>query len=264
MLTFVQRWCVSLLAVLLVVPTSSCNGVEDDDPAPDSSTADVSLFVYSRTDGYRHEAIPDGIDALRSLSDERGWSLEATEDSAAFRPDRLADIDVVVFLNTTEDVLGPNGQEALRTFVEEGGGFVGIHAAADTEYDWPWYGRLVGAYFKGHPEIQEATVHVEDGSHPSTRMLSDEWVRRDEWYNYRSNPRDSVQVLLTLDESTYDGGTMGDDHPIAWYHSVGDGRSWYTGMGHTSESYADPTFREHLAGGIHWAAGLADAPSADQ
>lgn len=232
--------------------------------APAQSAEDPSLLVFSHTNGYRHKAIPDGIDALQSLGNEYGWTVQTTEDSTTFQPDRLADVDVVVFLNTSEDVLGPDGQEALRSFVEEGGGFVGIHAAADTEYEWPWYGRLVGAYFEGHPRIQEATVRVEDGSHPSTRMLSDEWTRRDEWYNYQSNPRDSVHVLLTLDESTYEGGTMGDDHPIAWYHTVGDGRSWYTGLGHTPESYADSTFRDHLVGGIQWAAGTAETVPADQ
>lgn len=223
--------------------------------APAQSNDGPALLVYSHTNGYRHQAIPEGIDALQSLGDEHGWTVEATEDSTAFRSDRLAEVDVVVFLNTTHDVVGPDGQKALRTFVEDGGGFVGIHSAADTEYDWPWYGRLVGAYFDGHPEIQEATVHVEKDDHPSTQMLPEEWPRRDEWYNYKSNPRDSVTVLLTLDESTYEGGTMGDDHPIAWYHTVKDGRSWYTGGGHTAASYSDPDFRAHLVGGIHWAAG---------
>lgn len=222
--------------------------------APAQPSEGISVLVYSHTNGYRHEAIPDGIDAMESLAGEHDWTLDATEDSTVFRPDRLSGVDVVVFLNTTADVLGGEGQEALRAFVEEGGGFVGIHAAADTEYDWPWYGRLVGAYFEGHPPIQEATVRVEDADHPSTRPLPAEWVRRDEWYNYRSNPRERVRVLLTLDEATYEGGTMGDDHPIAWCQSVGAGRSWYTGGGHTAASYTDPTFRAHLVGGIRWAA----------
>lgn len=240
-----QYTLTAVVGIFLLIPSS----------APAQTSEGVSILVYSHTNGYRHEAIPDGIDAMESLAQEHGWTVDATEDSTIFRPDRLSDVDVVVFLNTSGDVVGAEGQDALRAFVENGGGFVGVHAAADTEYDWSWYGRLVGAYFEDHPEIQEATVRVEDADHPSTRALPDEWVRRDEWYNYRSNPRDGVRVLLTLDESTYEGGTMSDDHPIAWCHSVGDGRSWYTGGGHMPDSYDDPTFRAHLVGGIQWAAG---------
>jgi type 1 glutamine amidotransferase len=243
------RWSLaSLLSLLLLAPA----------PASGQSGDDLSLMVYSHTNGYRHQAIPDGIAALRALGRTHGWTVEATEDSTAFRRDRLSQVDVVVFLNTSGDVLGPQGQDALRRFVENGGGYVGVHAAADTEYDWPWYGRLVGAYFEGHPEIQEATLRVEDAGHPATRPLDRTWVHRDEWYNYRSNPRDSVRVLLTLDESTYEGGTMGDDHPITWCRTLGDGRAWYTGLGHTPESYADADVRALLTGGVRWAAGAAE------
>lgn len=218
-----------------------------------------SILVFSKTNGYRHASIPDGRTALRDLANKHGWQVTATEDSTVFRSDRLTSFDVVVFLNTSGNVLGPRGQGALRAFVEEGGGFVGVHAASDTEYDWPWYGRLIGAYFDGHPAVQEATVRVEART-PSTRMLPAAWTRRDEWYNFRSNPRDAVQVLLTLDESTYEGGTMGNDHPIAWRHSVGDGRAWYTAGGHTPASYRSRLFRQHLLGGLRWVADRADAP----
>lgn len=222
-----------------------------------------SLLVFSKTNDYRHASIADGRAALRALADDHGWEMRVTEDSTAFRRDRLASFDVVVFLNTSGNVLGPRGQDALRAFIEDGGGFVGVHAASDTEYDWPWYGRLVGAYFDDHPPVQTATVQVGTGSHPSTRMLPDSWQRRDEWYNFRSNPRDSVRVLLTLDESTYEGGTMGDDHPIAWCHSLKAGRAWYTAGGHTSEVYQDSLFRQHLLGGLRWAAGQKSSAAPD-
>lgn len=235
---------VFVLATLLV-PTQSAA----------QNASEFSILVFSKTNGYRHAAIPVGIQALRDLGRDRGFRVQASEDSTVFRSSRLSAFDVVVFLNTTGDVLGPPGQRALREFVRAGGGFVGIHAATDTEYDWSWYGRLVGAYFAGHPRVQRATVSVEDDTHPSTSMLPPEWVRRDEWYSFRSNPRDSVRVLLTLDESTYDGGTMGEDHPIAWYHRFDGGRAWYTARGHTKESYRDPLFRKHLLGGLRWAAG---------
>lgn len=223
-------------------------------PTPAQDSDEFSVLVYSKTNDYRHASIPAGVDAVRELGAEHGFQVEATEDSTAFRPERLEAFDVVVFLNTSGDVLGQDGQAAFRSFIENGGGYVGVHAAADTEYEWSWYGRLVGAYFEDHPPVQEATIHVETDTHPSTRMLPEEWIRTDEWYNYRSNPRERVDVLLTLDESTYNGGTLGDDHPIAWYHTSQGGRAWYTGGGHTEASFQDSLFRQHLLGGIRWAA----------
>jgi hypothetical protein len=244
------RWLVGLALLLAAGAGAS---VQAQDAGLDA------VLVFSKTNGYRHAAIPDGIEALRELGAEHDFRVETTEDSTAIRPGRLDAVDVVVFLNTTGDVLGPPGQDALRTYVESGGGFVGVHSATDTEYDWPWYGRLVGAYFKRHSRVTEATVRVADAAHPSTAGLPAEWTRRDEWYDFRSNPRDSVRVLLTLDETTYEGGTMGDDHPIAWCRTIGDGRSWYTAGGHTSASYREPLFRRHLLGGLRWAA-RRDAP----
>jgi type 1 glutamine amidotransferase len=135
---------------------------------------------------------------------------------------------------------------------------VGVHSASDTEYNWPWYGGLVGAYFDrvhGHSKVTQATLHVIDRTHPSTVMLPALWVRTDEWYNFASNPRGRVNVLMTIDESTYNGGTMGVDHPIAWYHEYEGGRAWYTALGHTSESYYEPLFLAHLWGGIMYAVG---------
>jgi len=182
--------------------------------------------------------------------------VTATEDPAYFQPDSLAKFAVVVFLNTSGDVLDALQQEAFRAYIQNGGGFVGVHAASDTEYDWSWYGDLVGAYFKNHPHIQEAVVRVVDRTHPSTKELPEAWTRTDEWYNFRENPRTKgVQVLAVLDETTYEGGEMGEDHPISWYHLYNGGRAWYTAMGHTKESYAEPLFRQHLLGGILWAAG---------
>lgn len=220
-----------------------------------------SALVFSKTAGYRHASIPDGIAAIRALGQEHGFTVEATEDNTAFRTDHLARFDVVIFLNTTGDVLGSTGQAALKDFIQDGGGYVGVHAASDTEYDWPWYGKLVGAYFDSHPTIQEATLRVEDTTHVSTRMLPEAWTRRDEWYNFRSNPRENVRVLARLDESTYEGGAMGDDHPWTWCHPYEGGRAWYTAGGHTKAAYQEPLFRQHLLGGILWATGRASPAS---
>jgi glucose/arabinose dehydrogenase/type 1 glutamine amidotransferase len=216
------------------------------------------VLVFSKTAGFRHDSIPAGIAAITELGAQNGFQVEATEDAAAFNDTNLARFAAVVWLSTTGDVLNDTQQAAFERYVDGGGGYAGVHAAADTEYTWPWYGRLVGAYFKSHPQIQPATVRVDDHAHPSTVGLPDRWQRTDEWYNYQSNPRSQVKVLATLDETSYDPGpdAMGD-HPIAWCHPQDEGRSWYTGGGHTIESYADPMFRAHLAGGIKYAANLA-------
>ena len=214
------------------------------------------VLVFSRTTGFRHLSIPDGISAIRELGTGR-WSVDATEDPAVFTADNLRRYRAVVFLSTTGNVLDDAQQKAFEDYFRAGNGWVGIHAAADTEYEWPWYGKLVGAWFKGHPRNQQATVNVEDRTHRSTAMLPAEWKRLDEWYSFRSNPRSDVHVLASLDEKSYDPEKvpMGD-HPIAWYHEFDGGRAWYTALGHTKESYSEKLFLEHVREGIEWAAGI--------
>jgi type 1 glutamine amidotransferase len=184
--------------------------------------------------------------------------VDATEDANAFSDASLSRYDAVVFLLTTGDVLDTRQQLALQRFIRAGGGFAGVHSAADTHRDWAWYHGLLGASFKNHPQIQRAMVKVEDFGHPSTAGLPRRWARTDEWYNFARNPRGAVRVLATLDEKTYFPGAdaMGGDHPIAWSHSYQGGRAWYTGGGHTDKSYSEPSFRRHLLGGIRYAAGL--------
>lgn len=218
------------------------------------------ILVFSRTAGFRHDSIPAGVQAIRELGAAHGFGVDTTEDPTVFTPGRLRRYRAVVFLNTTGDVLDERQQRAFENYIRGGGGFVGVHAAADTEYDWPFYGGLVGAWFRSHPAIQQATIKVEDRAHPATAHLPTTWTRTDEWYNFRTNPRAEVHVLASLDESSYDPGegAMGD-HPIAWCHHYQGGRAFYTALGHTTESYAEPAFRQHLLGGIRWAAGLAQA-----
>ena len=215
------------------------------------------MLVFSKTSGFRHDSIPDGIAAIRALGAEHGFTVTDTEDSERFTDTVLAQYKVVVFLSTTGDILDAGQKAAFERYIHSGGGFVGIHSASDTEYQWPWYGQLIGAWFASHPQIQRATVRIEDANHPSTKGLPASWERTDEWYNFRRNPRSSVHVLASLDEATYSGGAMGLDHPIAWCQSVDGGRSWYTAMGHTKETYAEPLFRLHLLGGIESVAGSA-------
>jgi type 1 glutamine amidotransferase len=217
--------------------------------------AGTRVLVFSHTAGYRHASIPTGVAAIGTLGERHGFSVVGTADPAEFTDSRLAEFDAVVFLNTTGDLLDARQQGAFERYIRGGGGYVGVHAAADTEYDWDWYGRLVGAYFKSHPRVQPATVRVVDRSHLSTRCLPEAWTRTDEWYDYRAVPAAEVTILANLDESSYEGGQMGGVHPIIWYHEYDGGRAWYTGLGHTEESFSEPAFLDHLAGGILWVVG---------
>ncbi|SDZ24525.1 Glucose/arabinose dehydrogenase, beta-propeller fold [Micromonospora pattaloongensis] len=229
--------------------------------AAQAAAPDFRALVFSKTAGFRHSSIPQGIAAIQQLGQQHNFAVDTTEDSAAFTDDNLSNYDVVIWLSTTGDVLNGEQQGAFERYIERGGGYAGVHAAADTEYDWAFYGGLVGAYFKDHPAIQQSTVRTADRMHPSTKDIPSRWTRTDEWYNYQTNPRGKVHVLATLDEKSYNagGGAMGLDHPIAWCHDYRGGRSWYTGGGHTEASYAEPEFLKHLLGGIQSAAGAVAA-----
>ena len=212
--------------------------------------------MFSKTAGFRHGSIKAGTAAVKQLGADHGFTVEASEDAALFTPDSLKKYQVVMFLNTTGHILDDDQRKAFTAFIQAGNGFVGVHSATDTEYDWPFYGELVGAYFKSHPAIQAASIKVEVADHPATVGLASPWSRTDEWYDFRTNPRAAVTVLATVDETSYAGGTMGGDHPIAWAHpTAGGGRALYTAMGHTQASYADPAFRRHLVGALRWVAG---------
>ncbi len=237
--------CLALLAV------AGCAAV----PPADADAEPFGVLVFSRTAGFRHDSIAAGAAALAELGAEHGFTTHHTEDSSAFTDDTLAGFRVIVFLNTTGDVLNDAQQAAMERFIGAGNGFVGVHSAADTEYHWPWYAGLVGAHFRSHPPVQPAEIETLDRDHPATRHLPPRWARTDEWYDFRSRPGPGVRVLLRLDESTYDGGQMGDDHPAAWCHEYAGGRAFYTAGGHTIESFSEPDFRRHLAGAIRWAAG---------
>ncbi|HET9052566.1 MAG TPA: ThuA domain-containing protein, partial [Cyclobacteriaceae bacterium] len=212
------------------------------------------ILVFSKTAGFYHESIPTGIEAIQKLGAENGFKVDTTKDAAKFTERQLKKYKAVVFLSTTQNVLNADQQVAFERYIQAGGGYVGIHAAADTEYDWPWYNRLVGAYFLSHPANQQATINVTDTTHLSTKSLPAQWVRTDEWYNYKSIYA-GINVLAELDEKTYEGGANGAHHPIAWYHEFDGGRSFYTGGGHTAESFREPLFLQHLLGGIRYAMG---------
>lgn len=252
----------NLVQTSTATPQAKCVGQQANTNGKSSSmTTNLCsrrLLVFSKTGGFRHASIKDGKLALQKLAMEHNYAVDFTEDASVFTDANLARYDAVVFLLTTGTILDDNQKAAFEHYIRAGGGYVGVHSASDTEYDWPWYGGLVGAYFDrihGHSKVVQATIHVTDRTNPSTIMLPALWVRTDEWYNFASNPRGRVNVLMTIDERTYKGGTMGADHPIAWYHEYDGGRAWYTALGHTSESYYEPLFLAHLWGGIIYAAG---------
>jgi uncharacterized protein len=212
------------------------------------------VLVFTKTAGFQHASIPDGIAAINALGLQYNFAVDQTNDSASFTSANLSQYAAVIFLNTTGDVLGAAEETAFQQYIQAGGGFAGIHSATDTEYGWPWYGELVGTYFLNHPAIQSATLHREDSVHVSTSGLPSSFVSTDEWYNFATPFPSNLNVLLTIDETTYSGGSMGSFHPISWYHYYDGGRAFYTAIGHTSEIYSDPLFRQHILGGIFWAA----------
>lgn len=225
------------------------NTSESDVPA--RKKGEDKVLVFTRTEGYRHRSISEGVSLLRKLGRKNGFDVDRTEEASAFTSDNLSRYRLVVFLSTTGDVLDPAQQEAFERYIAKGGNFMGIHAAVDTEYDWPWYGDLVGAYFDGHPEVQSAVLHIVNTEHPATAFLPDPWERTDEWYNLR-DLRDDLQVLLRIDEDSYTGGKMGEMHPVAWCREIGNSRSFYTAGGHTGASFREPLFERHILEGILW------------
>lgn len=228
-------------------------------PSKDFPSKTLNVLVFSKTEGWKHQSISSGIKMFSDLALKEGWNLTATEDANLFTMDFLINFDVVVFLNPTGNVLSQQQQKAFKTFMETSKGFVGIHAAADCEYDWPWYGKLNGAYFRTHPPAQEGTVIFEDHNHPSMKVFEgmESYTTFDEWYSFKDNPRKNVHVLARLDESTIkeapnDEWEMGD-HPLIWWQEFDGIRSFYSVFGHTHEAFQDPKVQAHYAGAVNWA-----------
>ena len=240
-----------LLAATLLVPAFAKKEKEEIEK--------LNVLVFSKTAGFRHQSISSGIKMMFDLAKEKSWEVTATENSSLFSLDFLMNFDVVVFMNPTQDVLTDKQQKAFETFMKTGKGFIGVHASADCEHDWEWYGKLNGAYFRTHPPAQEGKVIFENFDHPSMEVFKgmDSYTTVDEWYTFKANPRENVNVLARLDESTVvksknDDWKMGD-HPLIWWQEYDGIRSFYTVFGHTDEAFEDPNVRAHIAGAIDWA-----------
>ena len=213
------------------------------------------ILIFSKTAGFHHSAIPAGIMAIQRLAMENNFLADSTTDATKINATNLKQYAAVVFLNTTGDIFNEQQEKAFQQYIRSGGGFVGVHAATDTEFDWPWYGKLAGAYFVKHPAQQVAELHVLNRKTISTAHLPEVWKRKDEWYNFKDISTD-LNILININENSYNGGSNGANHPMAWYHDFEGGRSFYTGLGHTEESYTDPLFLKHLLGGIQYAMGV--------
>ena len=234
-----------------------------------------AILIFSKTNGFRDdEQIVAANRALEEIARARGWSSYTTENAAIFNPAQLARFKAVVWNSVSGDVLTPEQRSAFRAWLERGGGFVGLHGAGgDPQYAWRWYvDDLIGAQFIGHvmdPQFQAVNLNVEDRDHPATRGLPKVWRRTDEWYSFASNPRDKgYHILVTIDEKSYSPFEkllpftkpkdirMGADHPMVWTHCVGDGRAFYSALGHAASTYGEPLHRKMIGGAIAWAAGL--------
>ncbi|MDT0691154.1 ThuA domain-containing protein [Salegentibacter sp. F188] len=228
-----------------------------------SAQNQFNVLLFTKTDGWHHESINEGVTAMRSMAKRHSFDLQWHEDATRFNDDFLAQFDVIVFLNTTGNILNEEQQEAFKKFIQSGKGFVGVHSASDTEYDWPWYNELVGKMFHIHPLEQSAMVDVVDTNFPGMEIFPKRFLWTDEWYEFLPEEySENLNILLNVDEDSYDpeaqwGEKVGKgtgDHPIAWYQNFDNGRSFYTGLGHIAEIYKDPWFLHHLYGGIYWAA----------
>lgn len=275
----VLLWVVLALVVLLgigaalnwsTIQRMFLGGVKVYETTPPTLPTEIkrpAILVFSKTNGFRHEeAIPAANSLFAQFAKDNGWGYFQTENGATFDPAILARFDAVVFNNVSGDVFTPAQRQALKSYLENGGGFVGVHGSGgDFTYDWRWYVEdLIGAQFKGHPmdpQFQQATVRTEDKAHPATSGLPDSWARTDEWYAFeKSARRPGYHILLTLDEASFANHKMmgkdlkmGADHPIAWWHCVGKGRVFYSAMGHQPGAYSEPEYRKVLLGAVGWA-----------
>jgi hypothetical protein len=223
-------------------------------------------LLFSKTAGWHHESINAGVIAIRQLGQLHDFDVFWTEDAGrVFNDKELAKYKVVIFLCTTGDVLNPEQQAVFERYIKAGGGFVGIHSASDTEYDWPWYRKMVGYMFHIHPAVQTAAMKVLDYNFPGMDRYAKRFLATEEWYEFgppESTPN-PLRFLLAVDEKTYkphakwgpkEGKGMGDFHPVSWYQEYDGGRSFYTAMGHLPATYTDASFMHHVYGGIYWAA----------
>lgn len=256
------------VTALLSVAAPGAAGAAPTGDGPLATGETERLLVFHRTETFWHNSIPTAIETLTELGEANGFEVDQTIETDGFTLANLRRYSAVIFALPTGDVLNPHEQRALRKYMRKGGGYMGIHSAADTEHGWPFYERIVGTLFKAHPLLNQPALFFNEAPvNPATKHLPAEMEIVDEHYSFQTSPRESVHVLLSIDESTYDQdpntsllngapftGTMGD-HPMSWCHRNAGGPTFYTALGHLTDLYAEPWYREHLLGGIRIATG---------
>ena len=220
------------------------------------------VLLFTKTEGFHHESIHEGTTAIRQLASRHNFTVDWQENPTIFNDKALEGYSAIIFLNTTGNILNAEQKASFEKFIKSGKGFVGIHSASDTEYDWTWYTKMVGMMFHIHPQQQTAYLTLEDGNFPGLERFPKRLLWTDEWYEFGPKKADDLHYLISVDEKTYnpavkwgpkEGKGMGF-HPISWYHNYDGGRSFYTALGHIPLCYSDQTFLDHLYGGIYWAA----------
>ena len=235
----------SVALAFLLLPFFQKCGTNDSSPR---------ILVFNKTEGYFHESTEAGVEALRQLCRDNNIKIDVTDNGEKFVENNLLKYAAVVFLNTAGDVLDQQQEKSLEQYIHAGGGFVGIHTAIDTEHNWDWYGKLIGAVFESQSDVEKAVVKIEDHHHPATQFIPDSLIRSDEWFNLKEISPD-IHVILSMEENSYKDGIIGNFHPVSWYQEFEGGRVFVTAMGHTNESYKEEYFLRHLLGGIKYAIG---------
>ena len=254
-------WILVLLFGALTLAATLGGSPATSTPRASAQVEETSVLFFHRTTGFRHDSIPNALQAVQELGAQNGFTVTETQDPTVFNDTALRGYDAIVLFTDGEGTLSHAQRTAFERYVQRGGGVVGLHSTSNMDKtDWPWWEDLLGgAFFDNHPPIQTATMNVEDPTHPATAHLPSAWQWEDEWYNFTADPRDrNVHVLLSVDETTYTGGTHGAGHPIAWCSNFDGGRTFYTAIGHSASAYGDGLFRGHILGGIQWAAGLSE------
>mgnify|MGYP000064795181 CR=1 FL=1 len=246
-----KRVAVTLVGLFLIASTSSYA------QRLQGNQEQFQVLLFTKSLDYQHLSVPSGVQMFKELSQDNHFGLTWTEQADFFDvQEQLNAMDVIVFMNTSGDILNDNQRRALQDYIHQGGNFVAIHSASFTMMEWPWYVELVGGVWNRHPNpgISTAVINNEDPNHPATAHVPNKWVFTEEWYNYLELS-DNIEVVLTVDETTYVGGKMPDYHPIAWYQDDFEGgRSFHTGLGHPEGIYENPAYRQHILGAVWWAA----------
>jgi uncharacterized protein len=228
-----------------------------------SFSQQFKALLFTKTDGFHHESILEGVSTIRQLASRNDFTVDWHENATIFNDKALEKYEVIILLNTTGNILTNEQQAAFEKFIRAGKGFVGIHSASDTEYEWPWYTKMVGMMFKIHPKNQTAYLKVENTNFPGMERFPAKLLWTDEWYEFGERKADDLKFLLSVDEKSYnpyakwgenEGKGMGNFHPVSWYHPYDGGRAFYTALGHIPLTFSDQIFQNHIYGGIYWAA----------